>query len=231
MAAASDLRFALPDLLARLHEAQPDLDVRVTYGSSGTFVGQLVNGAPFDLFLSADVEYPKALAARGLTVPGSEFTYAVGRLVLWVRASSSLDVEQRGMESLADPAVAHVAIANPAHTPYGRAAEAAMRQAGVYEQVAPKLVLGENVSQTMQFVQAGSADAGLVALSLALAPAARPGGRFWTVPAAMHPRIDQGGVILEKAVDLAAARRVRSFLMSEGARSILRDYGFVLPEP
>ena len=101
IAAASDLRYALEEITAQLKQAQPDLDLQVAYGSSGTFFAQIVNGAPFDLFMSADIEYPRQLAARGLTVPESEFTYAIGRLVLWVPASSPLDVEKAGMEALA----------------------------------------------------------------------------------------------------------------------------------
>lgn len=229
IAAASDLRFALDELAGRLHDGQPDVDLRVSYGSSGTFFAQLVNGASFDLFVSADVDYPRRLASRGLTVPGTEFIYAVGRLALWVPSRSPLDIEHRGLQALTDPAVRHVAIANPAHAPYGRAAEAAMHAAGVDGAVRSRLVLGENVSQAMQFVQSGAAEAGLVALSLALAPAVGTIGRFWIVPIEMYPRIDQGGVILKGAVDMDAARRVRSFLMSEEARSILRRYGFFLP--
>ena len=168
IAAASDLRFALVEIVARLHQLEPTFDVQVTYGSSGTFFAQLINGAPFDLFLSADSDYPKQLALRGLTLPGSEFTYAVGRLAVWVPAASPLDVEKNGLQTLVDPRVRHVAIANPVTAPYGRAAEAAMRKAGLYDRVRPKLVLGENVAQALQFVQSSSADAGIIALSLAI---------------------------------------------------------------
>ncbi|MGB7219554.1 MAG: molybdate ABC transporter substrate-binding protein [Vicinamibacterales bacterium] len=230
IAAASDLRFALDELTARLRESQPDLDVRVTYGSSGTFVAQIVNGAPFDLFLSADLDYPRQLAARGLTVEGSEFTYGVGHLVVWVPAASPLDVEKVGMEALADPRVRHVAIANPATAPYGRAAEAAMRGLGIFDRVKDKVVLGENVAQTLQFVQSGSAEAGVVALSLALAPTARSAGRFWVVPLNAYPRMDQGGVILRTAIDIDAARQFRAFLIGGAARTILRQYGFSLAD-
>jgi len=170
IAAASDLRFALDDILMALQREHPGMDVRVSYGSSGTFYGQLVNGAPFDLFMSADAEYPRQLSARGLTLAGSEFIYAVGRLVIWTPLSAVVDVTTGGMNALVDAKVAHVAIANPAHAPYGRAAEAAMRRAGVYDALAPKLVFGENVAQALQFVQSGSAQAGIVALSLAVAP-------------------------------------------------------------
>ena len=229
IAAASDLRYALEEITAQLKQAQPDLDLQVAYGSSGTFFAQLVNGAPFDLFMSADIEYPRQLAARGLTLPDSEFTYAIGRLVLWVPASSPLDVEQSGMEALADPRVAYISIANPEHAPYGRAAEAAMRQAKVYDRVKSRIVFGENVSQALQFVQSGAAQAGLVALSLAIAPAVKPSESSGRFRRTLYPQIDQGGVILRAAADVEAARAVRAFLLGERGRAILKQYGFFLP--
>jgi molybdate transport system substrate-binding protein len=229
IAAASDLRFALGEVVVRLRQVQPELDVQVTYGSSGTFFAQLVNGAPFDLFMSADTDYPKQLAARGLTRAGSEFTYAIGRLVVWVPAASPLDVEKNGLQVLVDPRVRHVSIANPATAPYGRAAEAAMRQAMVYDRVKPTLVLGENVAQALQFVQSGSADVAVVALSLAIAPTVTASGRYSIVPLNLYPRLEQGGVILRAAADADAARAVRSFLIGDEGRSILKRYGFYLP--
>ena len=229
IAAASDLRFALEEVVARLRLVQPAFDVQVTYGSSGTFFAQLVNGAPFDLFMSADTDYPKQLAMRGLMLAGSEFTYAIGRLVVWVPAASPLDVEKNGLQVLLDRRVTHVSIANPATAPYGRAAEAAMRQAKVYDRVKPKLVLGENVAQALQFVQSASADVGIVALSLAIAPRVQNTGRFWTIPLDMYPRLEQGGVILRSAASPDRARAVRAFLIGEEGRSILRRYGFFLP--
>jgi molybdate transport system substrate-binding protein len=229
IAAASDLRFALGEVVARLRQRQPAFDVQVTYGSSGTFFAQLVNGAPFDLFMSADTEYPKQLAARGLTLAGSEFAYAIGRLAVWVPAASLLDVEKNGLQVLLDPRIRHVSIANPATAPYGRAAEAAMRQAGVYDRVKAKLVLGENVAQALQFVQSGSAEVGVVALSLAIAPPVKDKGRFWPVPLDMHPRLEQGGVILRSTARADDARAVRAFLIGAEGRAILERYGFFLP--
>src|SRR5205085_7630875 len=163
----------------------------ISFGSSGTFFAQLLNHAPFDVFLSADVTYPQQLAERALTVPGAEFTYAAGRIVLWTRATSPLDVTHAGMSALTDHRVMHVSIANPEHAPYGRAAQAAIRSAGVYDSVAPKLVFGENVSQALQFVQSGSAEIGIVALSLAVAPSVKNDGRFWEIPLNTYPRMGQ----------------------------------------
>ena len=229
IAAAADLRFALDELTALFLKEHADIALTVSYGSSGIEYAQLVNRAPFDLFLSADVAFPRQLAERGLTLPGSEFTYAVGRIVLWAPASSPIDVAGLGMNALKEPTIAHVAIASPEHAPYGRAAEAAMRSAGVYDLVKSKLVFGENVSQALQFVQSGSADLGIVALSLALSPTVAGAGRFWEVPADAYPRIEQGGAILQWATNPDAARSFRSFMLSEQGRAVLKRYGFYLP--
>ena len=229
IAAAADLRFALEELTALFLKDHSDIALSASYGSSGTVYAQLVNRAPFDLFLSADVTYPRQLAERGLTLPGSEFTYAVGGIVLWVPASSSIDVARLGMSALKKPTIAHIAIANPEHAPYGRAAEAAMRAAGVYDLVKSKLVLGENVSQALQFVQSGSADVGIVPLSLAVSPTVARAGRFWEVPLDAYPRIEQGGTILQWASNPDAARSFRSFMLGADGRAVLKRYGFFLP--
>jgi molybdate transport system substrate-binding protein len=152
----------------------------------------------------------------------SLFIYAAGRIVVWVPAGSPLDPAA----ALGSASVRHVAIANPQHAPYGRAAEAAMRSLGVYDRVAGRLVLGENVAQALEFVESGAAEVGIVALSLALAPPLRNRGRYWEVPREAYPRIEQGGVILKES---AAAREFRSFLLDAPGRRILKQYGFYLP--
>jgi len=207
--------------------AHPKLDVQTVYGSSGNFYSHIRSRAPFDVFLSADVEYPRKLAAEGLAVPGSVFTYAVGRIVLWVPANSPVDPAAAHMEALDAAAVRHIAIANPQHAPYGRAAEAAIRSAGIYDRVATKLVLGENIAQTLEFVQTGAADIGIVALSLALAPTVRDRGKYWEVPLDAYPRVEQGGAILH---DSQAARDFVAFLRGADGTRVLRQYGFYLPE-
>ena len=229
VAAAADLNAALGDLITRFGGAH-DVDVTVAYGSSGTFYAQLLNQAPFDMFLSADVAYPNQLAARGLTLPHSEFTYAIGRLVLWAPFASTLEIERDGMAVLTRGQVAHVAIANPDHAPYGRAAVAALRAAGIYDAVRPKLVLGDSVAQALQFVQSGAADVGLVAKSLALAPNMKGRGRTFDVPPATYPPLEQGGTILKWVGDVDAARALRGFLLSADGRAILTRYGFQLPD-
>lgn len=230
VAAAADLRFALDGVAAAFREEHEDIEVALTYGSSGSLFAQIGQGAPFDVFLSADVEYPRRLAAAGHAPPWEVFVYAVGRLAVWVPAGSPLDLEREGMRALLDPRVRNVAIANPEHAPYGRAAVAAMRSLGVYDGVAEKLVLGESVAQAAQFVQSGAADAGVIALSLALASPMREAGREWEVPRDAYPRMEQGGVVLARAQDPAAAAAFFEFLEIGRGRELLRLHGFSLPE-
>ncbi len=185
MAAAADLKFAMQDVAAQF-EKQSGTKVDVTYGSSGNFFSQLQNGAPFDLFFSADIDYPKKLEAAGLAEPGTLYEYAIGRIAIWTPADAKVDVASLGWKTLLDPSVQKIAIANPEHAPYGRAAVAALQKAGIYDQVKPKLVYGENISQAAQFVQSGNAQAGIVAMSLAVSPGMKDGKR-WEIPADMHP--------------------------------------------
>lgn len=227
IAAAADLRFAMEELVAAFEEEHSGPRVSVSFGSSGTLFAQLENRAPFDLYLSADVSYPKRLRDEGLVAPEGVFTYAVGRIVVWVPEGSGIDVGALGMEALAQPSVRKIAIANPEHAPYGRAAVAAMRSFGVYGRVRDRLVLGENVAQTAQFVQTGAAQVGIIALSLALAPGAD--GRWWEIPAASHPTILQGGAIMRWARDPAAAQAFVALLRGPKGRAILERYGFEQP--
>lgn len=229
VAAASDLKFAFDEIVAAFEKVHPEIDVEPTYGSSGNFFSQLSNKAPFDLFLSADISYPQKLAEAGLALKETEFEYAIGQLVLWTRKDSGLDV-QKGFELLKDPAVRKIAIANPKHAPYGRAAEAALKHAGVYDQVQDRLVLGENVAQTAQFVETGAADVGIFAHSLALAPALADKGVSWPVPSDSHPPLVQGGILLQWVKDRPAAEALRSFLLSDEGRTILGRHGFIPAE-
>lgn len=229
VAAASDLRFAMDELVREFHQAQPEMEVKVSYGSSGNFFAQIQNRAPFDIYFSADVSYPRQLEEAGLIQEGSLFVYAVGHIVVWTLRSSALDVENRGMQALHDPGVRHIAIANPKHAPYGQAAEAALRSLGLYEKVRDKLVFGDNIAQTLQFIQSGAADVGIVALSLALAPEVRGSGKYWQVPLDAYPRLEQGGGIPAHARNAAGAQVFRDFVLSPQGKDILRGYGFFLP--
>jgi molybdate transport system substrate-binding protein len=229
IAAASDLRYALDELVTAYRKQHPDTGVSVSYGSSGNLFAQIANGAPFDLFLSADIDYPRQLMTQGHAVADTLFTYAVGRLVIWVPSASTLDIESRGLAVLGDSAVTRVAIANPEHAPYGRAARAALASAGLTDVVQPKLVLGETVSQAFQFAQTGSADAGLIASSLARAPTTVVSGRYSLISADAHPPLVQGGVTLVNAARPDAAASFRELMIGETGRELLARYGFDMP--
>ena len=206
----------------------PGRDLIHAQRSRSHLLQQIENGAPFDLYLSADLSYPRALVDSGKAAEEDLFAYAVGRLVLWVPDGSPVDPEG-GLEVLTDPALGRVSIANPEHAPYGEAAVAAMKAEDVYDAVRPKLVMGENVAQAAEFVQSGNADAGIVAKSLVLADPVRGVGRWYELPLGLYPRLDQGGVVLSGAHDAEAARTVRDVLLSEPGREILARYGFSLP--
>ena len=228
VAAAADLSTALPDIVAH-YSKQSGQSVKLTFGSSGNLMNQIENGAPFDIFFSADESYPTQLIDKNLAEKGSVYRYAIGRLVLWVPNDVPLDVQKLGIQSLLDPKVKKIAIANPLHAPYGRAAEAALKQLGVYDQVAAKLVLGENISQAAQFVESGNAQAGLIALSHALSPTMNDKGHYWTVPLDAYPTLNQAAVVLSKSKQQNAARKFLDFVRGPEGTSLLKNYGFSLP--
>ncbi|MBI3356890.1 MAG: molybdate ABC transporter substrate-binding protein [Nitrospirae bacterium] len=227
IAAASDLNFAFKELITEYEKATGN-HVKLSLGSSGNFFSQIQNGAPFDLYFSADIGYPRKLEAAGLTIPGSLYRYAVGRIVLWTGAAARLDVS-KGFEVLRDPRIKKVAIANPKHAPYGRAAVSAMQHFNVYESVKNRLILGENISQAAQFVESGACDIGIVALSLAMAPAMKAHGTYWEIPAEAHPPIEQGAAILRSSDHQEAARQFLEFMRGDKGREIMTSYGFMLP--
>jgi molybdate transport system substrate-binding protein len=214
----------MPELAAEF-EKKHIATIEVSYGSSGNFFTQIQNGAPFDLFFSADSDYVKKLDTSGLSEPGTSGVYAIGRLVAWTRPDAAVDIRRDGWKALLDSRVEKIAIANPAHAPYGKAAEAALRSAGIYDQVKSKLVFGENISQTAHFVQSGNAQVGLVALSLAISPAMKDGYR-WEIPMDAYPPIEQSAVVLHSSRNLTAARAFLDFVRGEQGREILRKYGF-----
>ena len=228
IAAAADLTFAFRDVGARFVKQTGNI-VKLTYGSSGNFFAQIQNGAPFDLFFSADVGYPQKLEAAGLIVPGTIYEYASGKLVMWAPNASKLNLS-RGMAALLDPGVRKIAIANPQHAPYGAAAVAAMRHEGVYDKVKDKLVQGENISQTAQFVQSGNADVGLIALSLAVAPAMKDKGRYVEIPVGDYPPIIQAAVILKSSHDKELANQFLKFMKEPETVKLMERYGFAVPK-
>jgi molybdate transport system substrate-binding protein len=229
VAAAADLMYAMNEIAANFEKATGCI-VRVSTGSSGNFLSQIENGAPFDVFFSADIEYPRKLEAEGLAVPGSTYLYAVGKIVLWVRNDSRLDIN-KGLAALRDPSVQKVAIANPQHAPYGRAAEEALRRAGVYDAVKDRFVLGENISQAAQFVESGNADAGILALSLVLSPGLKEKGRYWTIPEDLYTPIQQGAAVIRASQNQQGAQAFLDYVKTPATAALLERYGFVLPGP
>lgn len=227
VAAAADLQFAMKDLAGQF-EKKTGIKVAVTYGSSGNFSTQIQNGAPFDLFFSADVLYVQQLVSAGLTDPESFFVYAHGHLVLWAPAGANLHLSEKGFEALKDARVQKIAVANPEHAPYGRAAIAALKKAELYEQVGSKLVYGDNISQAAQFVQSGNAQVGLIALSLTFADN-MSGGERWEVPTDLYQPILQGVVIIHSSAHKAAAKAFLDFVKSDEGRNLLSNYGFTPP--
>ena len=224
VAAAADLQFAMQDVATRFQK-KTGKTVRLIYGSSGNFFQQIQNGAPFDMFFSANLDYPKKLEAPGLTEPGSFYPYARGKIVIWVRNESKLDLGS-GLQVLLNPAVKKIAVANPQHAPYGQAAVAAMQKENIYEKAKDKFVLGENISQTASFVVSGSADVGIVALSLALSPNMKDKGRYVEVPTGDYPPIEQACVIVSSSKNKETARQFLSFVQTAAIADVLRSYGF-----
>jgi molybdate transport system substrate-binding protein len=227
VAAASDLQSALPEIASHF-EKDTGRRVALTFGSSGNFFTQAQNGAPFDVFLSADIDYPRRLEAAGQAEPGTLYEYATGHIVLWTRSDSGIDLRQ-GLSVLTDGRVRRVAIANPEHAPYGQAAVAALRHEGLYERIRDKVVMGENISQTAQFAQSGAADVGVLALSLALSPALKNSGTYVKIPESWYPPIEQAAVVLASSKQKVLARQFVDYLKKPEIVRILESYGFAVP--
>jgi molybdate transport system substrate-binding protein len=229
VAAAANLKPALEEITRLFQARNPGVEVKATFGASGTFFAQIANGAPFDLFLSADSEFPARVVEQGFA-DGKAFTYAHGRLVVWVPAGSRLDLDAKGLAALGDPSVLKIAIANPDVAPYGRAARAALEKAGIYESLKGRIVMGQNVNQAAQFAQSGNAQAAFLPLSLARVPPLSTEGRTWLVPPATYPRVEQAGVVLKGTKQPALARELAAFLVGDAARQVFARLGYDLPE-
>lgn len=225
IAAAADLKFAMDEIVAAFKKANAAAEVDVIYGSSGKFNTQIQQGAPYDLFFSADIGFPRELAKAGLAASQVK-SYAFGRIVLW---STSLDASKMTLASLTERRIARIAIANPRHAPYGKRAEEALRAAGLWQKVEPKLVYGENIAHTAQFVQTGNAQVGIIALSLAVNPELASKGGYWLIPDNLHEPLEQGFIITKRAEGNALARRFADYMSTKAARAVMTKYGFVLP--
>lgn len=228
VAAASDLEFALEEVAARFEE-DTGHDIRLVFGSSGTFYSQILQGAPFDMFLSADEEFVFRLAAAGRTADEGRL-YAYGRIGLFVPTGAPLVADGELADlgaALADRRLRKFAIANPEHAPYGMRAKEALQHAGLWGRIESHLVLGENIAQAAQFAASGSTQGGIVALSLASSPALSDRGAFALIPEHWHQRMAQRMVVLKGAH--GHARRFYDYIASDAAQSILQRYGFILP--
>ncbi|OGA33619.1 MAG: molybdate ABC transporter substrate-binding protein [Betaproteobacteria bacterium RIFCSPLOWO2_12_FULL_62_13b] len=228
VAAASDLRFAMEEIAAQF-EAETKRRVRLALGSSGNFYTQIEQGAPFELFMSADEQFVFKLAASGRAEDRGAL-YATGRIVLFAPHASALKIDAQMADlgpALSDGRVRRFAIANPQHAPYGRAAEQALKSLGLWEAIRPRLVLGENASQAAQFATSGSAQGGIFAYSLALAPSVSKAGNYVLLPEGLHRPLLQRMVLLKGAGE--TARIFYSYLQQPAARAVFKRYGFVLP--
>jgi len=225
MAAASDLKFCMDEIIVAFKSGHAEAVVNVTFGSSGNFAAQIREGAPFDLFFSADTEYPRALAEDGFAA-SPPVPYAVGRIVLW---SATVDASKMTLADLARPEIAKIAIANPQHAPYGKRAEQALRASGLWDQVQQKLVLGENIAQTAQFVQSGNAQAGIIALSLALNPELAGKGGYYLIPDTLHEPLQQAFLVTRRAADNELAKAFADYMQGGDARKLMVHHGFTLP--
>ncbi len=224
IAAAADLKFAMDEIVTSFNKSHTGNEVEVVYGSSGKFHSQIQQDAPYDLYFSADINYPRELAKKGLAA-SDVMPYAVGRIVLW---SNSLDATKMTLANLTDPKIVKIAIANPKHAPYGKRAEEALRAAGMWDKVQSKLVFGENIAHTAQFVQTGNAQIGIIALSLALNPELAKKGGYYLIPETLHQPLEQGYVITKRGADKPLAKQFAQYMTSKEARSIMTKYGFVL---
>ncbi len=225
--AASDLQYAMKDIITAFESKNPGDTVASVYGSSGKAFSQIENGAPYDMFFAADISYPEKLKRSGMAISEPK-PYAIGRITLWVTKESGLDV-RKGIKLLTDPRVKKIAIANPEHAPYGRSAKETLEHYKLYNNIKNKLVLGENIQQTAQFVQTGAAEAGMIAYSLVLAPVLAKEGNYYLIPATTHKPIVQGYVLLKQAANNSCAAKFEQFIGSPAARVIFKRYGFVLP--
>jgi len=225
IAAAADLKFAMDEIVAKFREVNAKDDVDVIYGSSGKFYTQIQQGAPYDLYFSADIAFPRELAKSGFSF-SEVIPYAFGRIVLW---SATMEANKMSLDSLTSSKISHIAIANPKHAPYGKRAEEALRASRLWERVEPKLVYGENIAHTAQFVQTGNAQVGIIALSLALNPALANKGEYWLIPDTLHAPLEQAFIITKRAQGNDLAKKFADYMRSSATRTIMTKYGFVLP--
>jgi molybdate transport system substrate-binding protein len=222
IAAAADLKFAMDEIINLFQQENQGDEVVAVYGSSGKFFTQIQQGAPYDLYFSADILYPRKLYQKGFSASEVK-TYAYGRIVLW---SPTLDASKMNLADLTNDKITRIAIANPKHAPYGKRAEEALKKSAIWEKIEKKIVYGENIAHTAQFVQTGNAQIGLIALSLAVSPELSKIGKFWLIPKDLHEPLQQGYIITKRAEKNDLARRFTAYFESKSARDILIKFGF-----
>ncbi len=227
IAAASNLVYCLEELNSQFKKQYPNLEIKVTTGASGNFFAQIQQNAPYEVYLSADVIYPQQLVDKQLADAKTLSIYARGQAVLWTN-NKNIDLNQ-GLSVLTQTNIKRIAIANPEHAPYGQAAKAALQQAKMWQAIQPKLVLGENIAQTLQFVQTQNADVGIVALSLLRAPQLAGQGQYWLIPTHFYPPLEQAMVVTKRGKNNPLAYDYLKFIKSPPAQKILADYGFLAP--
>lgn len=225
IAAAADLRYALDDIVDHYRAQHSGTHIDVIYGSSGKMTTQILNGAPFDIFFSADIAFPERLYERGFAVTEPRI-YAIGRIVLW---SKRHDASAMTLADLSQPDIRRIAIAQPIHAPYGLRAQEALQASGLWDDIESKLVFGENIAHTAQMVESQAADVGIIALSLALFPALAQHG-YYLIDDALHSPLTQGYVVTRHGKDNARAHDFAQFMQGAEARRIMQAYGFVLPD-
>ena len=223
VAAASDLKFAMDSVILVFEQSNRGR-VKITYGSSGKLTEQISNGGPFHVFFSADISYPEQLKAKGFA-SSEVYSYAKGHLAIWSKKINT----KKGMNALTDPSIKKIAIANPAHAPYGKRAMESIEYYKLND-VKSKIVMGENISQTAQFVSTGAADIGIIALSLALSPnMLKENGNYYVIAEQSHQPLIQGAVITAKGKDNKLASDFFEFVKSEKTIGILKHFGFTKP--
>lgn len=227
IAVASNFQVTAKEIALEFTE-ETQIPVRISAGSTGKLYAQIINGAPYDIFLAADSTRPKLLEETGVAVKGSRVTYATGALVLW-SADSALE-NKDCLAALKSGSYRHLAIANPLTAPYGHAAKEFLQVAGVFDEVESRIVFGENISQTLQFVVTGNASLGLIAKSQVAGGLPVAASCSWNVPSTMHSAIDQQAVLLARSGNVDAARRFMSFLQSAQVAMILESRGYTVPE-
>jgi molybdate transport system substrate-binding protein len=226
IAAAADLQPVLPPLIEQF-EKQTGTKVDAAYASSATLTTQILNGAPFSLFLAADLSFPQKVVAAGLADTAQPVPYARGTLVLWARNDSP--AQPLTLDTLRSPALKTVAVANADHAPYGRAAKAAIEKMGLTEMLKDKLVVAENIAQTAQFADSGNAEVGFLSLTSALTPRLTSSGKYVLIPEGDYPPILQGAVVLKGGAAVSAAHQFLEFLLSPPIRKQLAERGLKAP--